>query len=112
VSLFRHRSPDPASIWRGRYPDLPITHYISLVMSRMVSAACPSPRDRRAYSRHSRAAQAAGRPQRRGVAEAKRQLDVELHEAKTGYWRMKPFLEGFQKRWQSEINPDWPHLRA
>jgi hypothetical protein len=26
-------------------------------------------------------------------AEAKRQIEVELEEAKTGYWRMKPFLE-------------------
>lgn len=26
-------------------------------------------------------------------AEAKRQIEVELHEARTGYWRMKPFLE-------------------
>jgi hypothetical protein len=26
-------------------------------------------------------------------AEARRQIEVELQEAKTGYWRMKPFLE-------------------
>jgi hypothetical protein len=26
-------------------------------------------------------------------AEASRQIEVELQEAKTGYWRMKPFLE-------------------
>ena len=26
-------------------------------------------------------------------AEAKRQIEVELEEAKMGYWRMKPFLE-------------------
>lgn len=26
-------------------------------------------------------------------AEAKRQIEVELEEARTGYWRMKPFLE-------------------